>query len=92
MLTDASLKLQSEWHLQLIPEAITSNKNDLKTQIMHCFSSEDHNIPNICHSNLHFLSLFLSVDDLLKKAKVGPNGTVKYEEFVRIICLPTVDY
>ncbi|XP_014808168.1 PREDICTED: LOW QUALITY PROTEIN: calmodulin-like protein 4 [Calidris pugnax] len=32
------------------------------------------------------------VDDLLKEAKVGPNGTIKYEEFVRIICLPTVDY
>lgn len=38
------------------------------------------------------LSLFLSVDDLLKEAKVGPNGMMKYEEFVRIICLPTVDY
>ncbi|KAM6351465.1 calmodulin-like protein 4 [Alca torda] len=32
------------------------------------------------------------VDDLLKEAKVGTNGTIKYEEFVRIICLPTVDY
>ncbi|XP_036245439.1 calmodulin-like protein 4 [Molothrus ater] len=32
------------------------------------------------------------VDDLLKEAKVGPNGTIKYEEFVRLICLPSVDY
>ncbi|KFO93326.1 Calmodulin-like 4, partial [Buceros rhinoceros silvestris] len=32
------------------------------------------------------------VDDLLKEAKVGPNGMIKYEEFVRIICLPMVDY
>ncbi|XP_075287856.1 calmodulin-like protein 4 isoform X2 [Opisthocomus hoazin] len=32
------------------------------------------------------------VDDLLKEAKVGPNGTIKYEEFVRIVCLPAVDY
>ncbi|NXS52875.1 CALL4 protein, partial [Brachypteracias leptosomus] len=32
------------------------------------------------------------VDDLLKEAKVGPNGTIKYEDFVRTICLPTVDY
>ncbi|XP_064578126.1 calmodulin-like protein 4 isoform X1 [Zonotrichia leucophrys gambelii] len=32
------------------------------------------------------------VDDLLKEAKVGPNGTIKYEEFVRHICLPSVDY
>ncbi|XP_059714734.1 calmodulin-like protein 4 isoform X1 [Haemorhous mexicanus] len=32
------------------------------------------------------------VDDLLKEAKVGPNGTIKYEEFVRHICLPLVDY
>ncbi|XP_005052171.2 PREDICTED: calmodulin-like protein 4 [Ficedula albicollis] len=32
------------------------------------------------------------VDDLLKEAKVGPNGTIKYEEFVHLICLPSVDY
>ncbi|NXA05028.1 CALL4 protein, partial [Sapayoa aenigma] len=32
------------------------------------------------------------VDELLKEAKVGPNGTINYEEFVQIICLPTVDY
>ncbi|CAN8187323.1 unnamed protein product [Coccothraustes coccothraustes] len=32
------------------------------------------------------------VDDLLKEAKVGPNGTIRYEEFVRLICLPSVDY
>ncbi|XP_053933660.1 calmodulin-like protein 4 isoform X2 [Cuculus canorus] len=32
------------------------------------------------------------VDEMLKEAKVGPNGTIKYEEFVRVICLPTADY
>ncbi|NXK53436.1 CALL4 protein, partial [Chauna torquata] len=32
------------------------------------------------------------VDDLLKEAKVGPNGTIKYEEFTHTICLPKVDY
>ncbi|NXO71829.1 CALL4 protein, partial [Phainopepla nitens] len=32
------------------------------------------------------------VDDLLKEAKIGPNGAIKYEEFVRLICLPSVDY
>ncbi|KAM4766474.1 calmodulin-like protein 4 [Cyanocitta cristata] len=32
------------------------------------------------------------VDELLKEAKVGPNGTVRYEEFVRRICLPVPDY
>ncbi|XP_066184120.1 calmodulin-like protein 4 [Sylvia atricapilla] len=32
------------------------------------------------------------VDDLLKEAKIAPNGTIKYEEFVRQICLPSVDY
>uniref|UniRef100_A0A8C7EDD1 Calmodulin like 4 n=1 Tax=Nothoprocta perdicaria TaxID=30464 RepID=A0A8C7EDD1_NOTPE len=32
------------------------------------------------------------VDDLLKEAKVGPNGTIKYEEFVRTISLPVADY
>ncbi|NXF86808.1 CALL4 protein, partial [Eubucco bourcierii] len=32
------------------------------------------------------------VDDLLKEAKVGPRGTIKYEEFVRNVCLPAADY
>uniref|UniRef100_A0A8V0Z046 Calmodulin-like protein 4 n=1 Tax=Gallus gallus TaxID=9031 RepID=A0A8V0Z046_CHICK len=32
------------------------------------------------------------VDDLLKEAKIGPNGTIKYEEFTRTICLPAADY
>ncbi|NXF01090.1 CALL4 protein, partial [Smithornis capensis] len=32
------------------------------------------------------------VDELLKEAKVGPNGTINYEEFVHIICLPKADY
>ncbi|XP_042731986.1 calmodulin-like protein 4 isoform X1 [Tympanuchus pallidicinctus] len=32
------------------------------------------------------------VDDLLKEAKIGPNGTIKYEEFTHTICLPAVDY
>ncbi|NWI50976.1 CALL4 protein, partial [Calyptomena viridis] len=32
------------------------------------------------------------VDELLKEAKVGPNGTINYEEFVHVLCLPQVDY
>ncbi|NXL87050.1 CALL4 protein, partial [Alectura lathami] len=32
------------------------------------------------------------VDDLLKEAKVAPDGTIRYEEFTRTICLPAVDY
>ncbi|XP_009075047.1 PREDICTED: calmodulin-like protein 4 [Acanthisitta chloris] len=32
------------------------------------------------------------VDDLLKGAKIGPNGTIKYEDFVHMICLPAADY
>ncbi|KAM7039237.1 calmodulin-like protein 4 [Acridotheres tristis] len=32
------------------------------------------------------------VDDLLKDAKVGPKGTIRYEEFVQLLCLPSVDY
>ncbi|XP_041442841.1 calmodulin-like protein 4 isoform X2 [Xenopus laevis] len=32
------------------------------------------------------------VDDLLKGVKVGPNGTVKYEEFVRAATVPMPDY
>uniref|UniRef100_A0A6I8T039 Calmodulin-like protein 4 n=1 Tax=Xenopus tropicalis TaxID=8364 RepID=A0A6I8T039_XENTR len=32
------------------------------------------------------------VDDLLKGVKVGPDGMVKYEEFVRQITLPVPDY
>ncbi|NXV48130.1 CALL4 protein, partial [Uria aalge] len=89
---ESHLKLPPGCHLQLTPEVTTSNKNDLKTQILHCSSFEDHNILDKCHSNLYFLLLFPSVDDLLKEAKVGTNGTIKYEEFVRVICLPTVDY
>lgn len=42
--------------------------------------------------SLYFLLCFLSVDDLLKEAKIGPNGTIKYEEFAHAICIPTVDY
>uniref|UniRef100_A0A8C3P4H9 Calmodulin like 4 n=1 Tax=Cyanoderma ruficeps TaxID=181631 RepID=A0A8C3P4H9_9PASS len=34
----------------------------------------------------------LTLDDLLREAKVGPNGTIRYEEFVRQVCLPSVDY
>ncbi|OCT86729.1 calmodulin-like protein 4 [Xenopus laevis] len=32
------------------------------------------------------------VDDLLKGVKVGPDGMVKYEEFVRNVTLPMPDY
>ncbi|XP_056355710.1 calmodulin-like protein 4 [Oenanthe melanoleuca] len=32
------------------------------------------------------------VDDLLKEAKVGPSGTIRYEEFVHLLCLPSADY
>ncbi|XP_029431712.1 calmodulin-like protein 4 [Rhinatrema bivittatum] len=32
------------------------------------------------------------VDDLLKEANVGADGVVKYEEFIRMITLPTTDY
>ncbi|XP_053128898.1 calmodulin-like protein 4 [Hemicordylus capensis] len=32
------------------------------------------------------------VDNLLKEAKVGQNGIVKYEELVQSITLPAVDY
>lgn len=92
VLTDTTLKQRSGWHLQPTPEVITPNKNYLQTQILHCSSFEDHNTPNINHSNSDFLFFFFSVDDLLKEAKVGPNGTIKYEEFVRVICLPAVDY
>ncbi|XP_019333462.1 calmodulin-like protein 4 isoform X3 [Alligator mississippiensis] len=32
------------------------------------------------------------VDDLLKEAKVGPNGIIKYEDFIRRITIPVTDY
>ncbi|XP_014106557.1 PREDICTED: calmodulin-like protein 4 [Pseudopodoces humilis] len=32
------------------------------------------------------------VDDLLKDAPAGPNGTIRYEEFARLLCLPPADY
>lgn len=44
--------------------------------------------------NIPFSGCFFpfAVDDLLKEAKVGPHGTIKYEEFVHLLCLPSVDY
>ncbi|XP_051984844.1 calmodulin-like protein 4 [Xyrauchen texanus] len=32
------------------------------------------------------------VDDLFKEANVGPDGRIHYEEFTRMVTLPTVDY
>ncbi|KAM9125112.1 calmodulin-like protein 4 isoform 1-T1 [Pangshura tecta] len=32
------------------------------------------------------------VDDLLREAKIAPNGMVKYEEFIHTITLPVADY
>uniref|UniRef100_A0A7M4FQD2 Calmodulin like 4 n=1 Tax=Crocodylus porosus TaxID=8502 RepID=A0A7M4FQD2_CROPO len=32
------------------------------------------------------------VDDLLKEAKVGPNGIIKYEDFIRRITVPITNY
>ncbi|RLV92625.1 hypothetical protein DV515_00013689, partial [Chloebia gouldiae] len=65
-------------------EGVNSNKNPQTLRC--CFPSEPPKGP-IPTGFSHF-----SVDDLLREAKVGPNGTIKYEEFVRLICLPSVDY
>ncbi|XP_027707628.1 calmodulin-like protein 4 isoform X1 [Vombatus ursinus] len=32
------------------------------------------------------------VDDLLREANIGPNGKVKYNEFIHMITLPAPDY
>ncbi|XP_072471175.1 calmodulin-like protein 4 isoform X3 [Notamacropus eugenii] len=32
------------------------------------------------------------VDDLLREANIGPNGKVKYNEFIQTITLPAPDY
>ncbi len=46
---------------------------------------------NYFFSSCSFLSLF-SVDQLFREANINPNGVVKYEEFVRILCAPVPDY
>ena len=40
------------------------------------------------------LSLFIniSVDQIFREANISPNGMVKYEEFVKIVCAPVPDY
>lgn len=37
-------------------------------------------------------SVVLPVDELFKEANVGPNGKIDYEEFTRMVTLPSVDY
>nr|XP_005997133.1 PREDICTED: calmodulin-like protein 4 [Latimeria chalumnae] len=32
------------------------------------------------------------VDELLKEANIGPNGIVRYEQFIRMVTLPLPDY
>merc|ERR1711992_159358 len=32
------------------------------------------------------------VDQIFREANISPNGTVKYEEFVKIVCAPVPDY
>jgi calmodulin len=32
------------------------------------------------------------VDQIFREANIQPNGTVKYEEFVKIVCAPVPDY
>lgn len=64
-------------------------EKDVQTQILHGCSSGGHNTPL---KPVFSFTLSLPVDDLLREAKVGPNGTIKYEELVRIVCLPPVNY
>jgi len=32
------------------------------------------------------------VDQIFREANIHPNGQVKYEEFVKIVCAPVPDY
>ena len=34
----------------------------------------------------------LLVDQIFREANIHPNGVVKYEEFVKIVCAPVPDY
>ena len=40
------------------------------------------------------MTLFLNfaVDQIFREANISPNGMVKYEEFVKIVCAPVPDY
>ena len=40
---------------------------------------------------LKFITTF-SVDQIFREANIHPNGQVKYEEFVKIVCAPVPDY
>ena len=36
--------------------------------------------------------LSIAVDQIFREANISPNGMVKYEEFVKIVCAPVPDY
>ena len=38
------------------------------------------------------LVINISVDQIFREANIHPNGVVKYEEFVKIVCAPVPDY
>ena len=38
------------------------------------------------------LTCNISVDQIFREANIHPNGVVKYEEFVKIVCAPVPDY
>lgn len=42
--------------------------------------------------NWNQLSLYIAVDQIFREANISPNGMVKYEEFVKIVCAPVPDY
>ena len=44
------------------------------------------------YSTVVTLSLNVAVDQIFREANISPNGVVKYEEFVKIVCAPVPDY
>ena len=48
---------------------------------------------HLCHyCRTSDLILIISVDQIFREANIHPNGMVKYEEFVKIVCAPVPDY
>ena len=48
--------------------------------------------PPVCNTYVFYQSFAFAVDQIFREAGIQPNGTVRYEEFVKIVCAPVPDY
>ncbi len=39
-----------------------------------------------------YVRTHVAVDQIFREANIQPNGNVRYEEFVKIVCAPVPDY